>query len=104
MKTTQRTEISGTDTRVFSAWEDYNGHGEMRTIGGSTMGRIGTRRFPCDLAAMPAFSAERSESVQDWYEAQYQEAYAVILDSWPHLGMNGGCDARRSMGEIITDN
>jgi len=66
------------------------------------MGRVGTRRLSETLDALQALSSERLAAVGFWHETQYEEAYAAIVNEYPSLGMNGGLNSKRDMGEIRT--
>ena len=96
----KRTPIHGTDRKgeravVYSAWEpsEDHGHSTITTIDGVWFGRIGTRRFACNL---PAGSDERHTAVMAEYEEQYLEAYNAIADVFPLA-----C-GREDMGEVET--
>jgi hypothetical protein len=100
----ERYNIIGTRRWVYDAWEPSERNGEMpfshstiRTVDGRWMGRIGTRRLPAELEALPAYSSERARAVGAFHEAQYEEAYAAIIAAFP--AAEHGC---RSMGEIAT--
>ena len=97
-----RSEIIGTRMVVLSAWEPSvrlgsitHGHATITTLDGACYGRIGTRRLPAELEALPAMSAVRSAAVGAWQQAQYGEAVAAILAQYP-----GAIDGVTSMGEI----
>lgn len=94
--TVMRNRIIGTDTVVWSAWEPYDGHSALTWIDGEKVGRIGTRRLPADLDALPAYSDERIRAVRAWHEAQYQDAYAAIIATVPWL-----TGYKTDMGEIV---
>lgn len=98
-----RTRILGTSIHVYAVWEESRGN-QHSTITYtctefSPAGRIGTRRLPAALDALPALTDERIDAVTAWHAAQYAEAYAAILQAYPEAGAP---DARRSLGEIET--
>jgi hypothetical protein len=93
----QRYKILGTDIHVHAVWERYSNHSTMTTINGEWYGRIGTRRLPAFMEALPAMSDERSRIVGEWHDAQYAQAYEMILRAFPEL-----IPTRQSMGEIET--
>jgi hypothetical protein len=105
MVTIKSTKIIGTTITVYSAYEPAAhglpgagwDHSTLTSEDGSDgfLGRIGTRRLPAELEALPAYSDERLAAVGAWQEAQYREAYALILAAHPEA-----IDGRRSMGEI----
>jgi hypothetical protein len=89
------TKIIGTNRVILSAWEPDAGHSTTMHLDGIRYGRIGCRKLPGTLEALPAMSAIRSELVRGWHQAQYEEAYAAIIAERPDVA--GG---ERSMGEI----
>lgn len=96
----KRYQIIGTDTHVHGVWERMGGmgsHSTITTVNGEWYGRIGTRRLPAWMDALPAMSAERSRIVGEWHDAQYAQAYEMILAAFPEL-----IPTRKSMGEIET--
>jgi hypothetical protein len=103
--TITRHEIIGTNTVVFEAWEPYrnNSHSTITRLKGEAHGRIGTRRLPTELDALPAYSDERLAAVTGWQQDQYDEAYAAILDAFPFIEAeadSGEFTVHRSMGSI----
>lgn len=107
-KVVMRYGIIGTETVVYEAWEDYDGHSTYRTEGERKLGRVGTRRLTDELEALPKMSRERSERVRDWHDDQYQEAYDAIFAAFPELRAeipfgddeNGGPLGYGSMGSV----
>lgn len=99
----QKTRIIGMNLDVYSAWEptEDHAHSTITTFEdyGPWYGRVATRRLTPELDALPAMSRERSEAVGRWHEAQYEEAYALILAAFPEAA-NG----RRSSGHIDCTN
>lgn len=88
-------DIIGTNLRVYSVWEPYNGHSTSTTHQDARLGRVGTRPLPLTLEALQPHSDERYSRVSTHYAAEYGEAYAAIRTCYPHLHANIG-----SMGEI----
>lgn len=81
--------ICGGLFRSFTAWERQNGgilgHSTITTIDGQWYGRIGTRRLPDHLEALPPMTDERYNAVREWQQEQYDEAYILILSEHPWL-------------------
>jgi hypothetical protein len=74
---------------------------------GQWWGRIGCRRLPADLDALPRGS-ERLRRVEAWHRAQYAEAYQLIVQALNQAGetelaarAEGTKPWDRVMGEII---
>ena len=91
----------GGELWVYDAWEESGLMGPHSTImsrdsfgesGPGWFGRLGCRRFPCDL---PAYSKERSDFVMAEFNRQYEEAYLAIVEAFPEAAAG-----RRSMGSI----
>ena len=91
----KRTHIATTETVVFSVWESNAGHTAVTTIDDRWMGRVGSRKLPADLDALPPCTHRRMNAVQAWHEAQYREAYDAILAEYPEA-----IEGDRDMGEI----
>jgi len=97
-KVIKKYSVAGTDLIVYEVYEPsalMGPHGTVTSIEGKWYGRVGTRRPPPELEALPAGSEERFRAVGKWYEGQYEEAYKLITEAFPEA--QGG---RRSMGEI----
>lgn len=102
--------IIGTPHVVFSCYEPargYESHSSFLTINGQHMGRVGTRRLPPEIDALPGpyvygvadEGAARMAAVDRWHRDQYEECYRAICAAFPEA-----CDGRRSSGEIsVTD-
>jgi len=95
-------DIIGTDLMIYSAWEPScwlpeggHAHSSLQHIDGVLMGRVGMRRLPAALEALPAFSDARLTAVQAWEGEQEHEAYAAIVAAFPEAAFG-----RRSSGEI----
>jgi calcineurin-like phosphoesterase family protein len=106
------TQIIGTDITVYSVWErsayilapvnehmtvGRHDHSTITHIDGVLYGRLGTRRCPPELDKLPAYSDERFDAVTAFQQAQYQEAYDIILAHYPITGLTV---IRMDMGEI----
>ena len=96
--------ILGTSIRVYAALEpatiDRMG-GSHTTISheagnGWPTGRVGTRRLPAEIEAMPRGEA-RYAAVRAFQEAEYARAYDAILAAYPEAA-----SGHRDMGEIRT--
>ena len=102
--------IIGTPHVVFDCYEPargYESHSSFRTVDGRNMGRVGTRRLPAEIDALPGpytygatdRGAARLAAVNRWHEGQYEECYRAICAAFPEA-----CDGKRRSGEIeITD-
>jgi hypothetical protein len=86
--------IDGYGFTTYDVYEPYSGHSTITFEEGVKLGRIGTRSLPADLDALKPWSHEREDAVRAWHAAQYEEAYGLIDQAYPH---NWG---RRSMGMI----
>jgi hypothetical protein len=107
----KRTRIIGTATVIYDAWEPTrlmdatDGHSTI--CSGSDcaragwLGRVGTKRLPRELDALPANSTERLLAVRSWHAQEYDRAHAAILDAYPELGDAIGIRSM-DMGEIVT--
>lgn len=75
--------------KAYTAWERQDGvacgHSTITTIDGVWFGRIGTRRLPAHLEALPAMTEERLEAVREWQRGEYAEAYDLIYAEHPWL-------------------
>lgn len=83
----------------YSAWEpsSYSGpHSTVMSFAGKVYGKVGTKRIPPELEALPAYSMERANAVSRWYNEQKEAAYAAIIAKYPHAAKG----ARDGMGEI----
>jgi hypothetical protein len=104
-KAIRRTQIIGSPSVIYTAYEPSvlfarepgEGHSSTMTLDGRAMGKIGTRRLPADLDALPAYSAERSRAVGEFHRRQYEEAYSLIERAFPEAR-----HGRRRDGEIET--
>jgi hypothetical protein len=94
-KTVRSYRIIGTTITVFEVLESYAGHSTLMHLDGEPMGTIGSRKLTPDLANLPAFSHERINAVRAYYDAQYDEAYVLIVAAFPEA-----TSGRRSMGQI----
>jgi len=98
-----RFRIIGTRTLVYQAlerWSSENGigsHSSLTSVDGRDgwYGRVGTKRLPANLDALPAMTQERFDAVDAWHGQEYDRAYAAIIAAYPEA--EGG---RRRMGEI----
>lgn len=88
-------DIIGTQLRVYSAWEPYNGHSTSTTHQNARLGRVGTRPLPQYLVVLQKLTDERYDRISAHYANEYGEAYAAIRTCYPHLTFTIG-----SMGEI----
>lgn len=85
----------GKEFVIYSAWEPADGHATTTTIAGRCYGRVGSRRPPAAVEALPADSHERQRAVLAWQRAEYERAYRLIESAYGPL-----VTARRSMGAI----
>jgi len=81
--------VIGTDSWTVAAYEPSSIAGPHSSIHSfdwidqvlrisSYWGRIGTRRLPADLEALPARSQERLDAVRAHKASEYEEAHAII--------------------------
>lgn len=83
----QKYRIIGTESVIHVAYERSSvlgAHASISFIGDECFGRIGTKRPPAEIDALPA-GPERIARVGEWYEAEYQRAYTAILTAHPEL-------------------
>jgi hypothetical protein len=93
-----RFRVLGTRMTVYAVYEPtYNGadHGTVTTFHGRWYGRVGTRRIPPEIQALP-LGEERTRAVEAHYSQQYELAYQVILRAFPEAA-----DGEREAGEIV---
>lgn len=96
----EKTRIIGTKCDVYSAWEvDHGDHSTIQHIDGVRYGRVGTRRLPAELEALPARTQERSDAVRAFHAKQYQEAYLAIYEKHPEVYSLAKLE-NHDMGEI----
>jgi hypothetical protein len=95
------TDIIGTTTTVYTAWQrmvSCGDYGTIRFIDGWTCGQVGTRRS-AEVEALPARSLVRLNAARAERARQYAEAYRAIMDAYPELyarladGTAKHCDA-----------
>lgn len=86
--------IDGYGFTTYDAYEPYNGHSTFTFEEGVRLGRIGTRPLTAELDALTPYSQERQDAVGAWHTVQYEEAYGLIVEAYPHTW------GRRSMGAI----
>lgn len=111
----QRIQIIGTQVLVFNAYEPSAitlvavedaakgaggvGHSTISSFDGEWYGDIASRRLTPELAAMRSMSEERSNAVDAYHRANYEAAYALILQAFPEAAAG-----TRRGGEItLTD-
>ena len=92
----EKNQLVGTETLVFSAWEEADGHRSLQFASEGMEGRLGTERLPEELDALEPYSEERLNRVSEWYEDIYERAYKEIISEHPELENVGN----RSMGKI----
>jgi hypothetical protein len=106
--TVVRYNIIGTNLFVHEVYEPSPSNGahfasHHSLMSGSTygqpgtLGKVGTRDLPADIDALPARSDERYHAVRAFHQAQYDEAYALILRAFPDAATG-----RRDMGDVMT--
>ena len=96
-----RTPILCSTTVVFSVWERgtlCTTHSSITSDEQGWLGRLGTRRLPAELEALPA-GDERSTRVRAFHAEQYEAAYAAIVAEYGEKEP-AVLAGRRSMGEI----
>lgn len=62
------------------------------------MGKLGTRRIPREIDAIPAMTHERVMAVAAWYNIQRALAWTIIMTAFPELRERGTKD---DMAEIV---
>ena len=67
--------IIGTQHRIYSVWEKYNGHSTLTFINGIKYGKLGTRQS--ENINIPVGN-ERSKLVDEFFNTQYELAYSII--------------------------
>jgi len=94
------TKVLGTTMKVFRVWETWDGHTTMTRVNGKLFGRVGTRTLPDHIRNMEDDQDNvRVRTVLAWMNAQYADAYEVILDAYPELE---SIPHIKDMGEIRT--
>jgi len=90
--------ILGTNHLTYDAWEHTkDGHSTITFFKGEGWkGRVGTKRLPKHLEALPAYSQDRLRKVKAWQEQEYSRAYRYIEEAFPSIK---GVGTRR-MGQI----
>jgi hypothetical protein len=99
VKKIQKTQIIGTETTVYTAWEPSTPcgrHGTITTIDGEWYGRIGTDPDPEMFEHLPVGSDARIAAVKRAYALRYEAAYLAIIAKYPELIQKG----TMSNGEI----
>lgn len=97
-KVIKKYSVATTDLIVYDAWEPsalMGPHATITSIDDKWYGRIGTKRPPPELEALPRMSEERFRAVGKWYEDQYEEAYELIVQAFPEAKAG-----KRGIGEI----
>jgi hypothetical protein len=91
----QKYEIIGTGMYVFRVWEpSTKGHSTITHIDGMRYGDVSSRNILPSMETMPR-GEERSRVVREFIDAQYDQAYSLIVEAYPEA-VNG----HRSMGQI----
>ena len=83
----------------YSAWEPIqltDSYWTVREIGGDRFGKVGTRRIPEEIDALPVYSMHRIEAVEDWYASQRERAFRAIVAAHSEAARGRRC----SHGEI----
>ena len=87
---------------VYSVWEPTNGptgnHSTITTIGDKWYGRVGTRRLPSDIDAIPV-GEKRFAAVAEHHKAQYDLSYDLIRMCF-HNEIGDFSRCRFDMGEV----
>ena len=111
----QRYRIIGTRLWVYNAWEPLTREGwstshslqhAFNDAAGHRReyGRVGTcRNLPPEIEALPAWAPHRALAVGVWYEAQFQRAYALIVEAFPEAAGPGADEGAGTGGDPEPD-
>lgn len=93
--------LSGGRCHAYRAYRPTDGpmsseYSSLKTFGGVWYGEVGSRRISAEADALRG--EERFRACKVEFEKSYEEAYALILQAFPHLA--GAENATRTMGEI----